>query len=143
MFNQKDTLTLEEAETVVGKSVNLKGNLKSEGEIKIGGNVEGEVKTPSGVVLLDGAKITGNVNCGSIVVSGTIEGNVKSKGLVEVTETGKLFGDLICTQLITHSGATINGNVHMEHKEQVQKTEKTEKEPVETKTEKAEENILA
>jgi cytoskeletal protein CcmA (bactofilin family) len=54
-------------ETVVGPSVKIQGDLNSEGNIRIEGQVQGKVKTSQSVLVGNGAKIVADIMAMSVV----------------------------------------------------------------------------
>src|SRR6266498_115712 len=85
------------AETVVGPSVKIQGDLKSEGNIKIEGQVNGKVKTSQSLFVIPGAKIMADVWAGNAMVGGDIAGNLKVSGHLVLQSTAKVLGDINCS----------------------------------------------
>ena len=56
------------AETVVGPSVKIQGDLNSEGNINVEGQVTGKISTTQGVFVKEGAKITADISAGNAVI---------------------------------------------------------------------------
>lgn len=106
-----------QAETVVGPSVKIQGDLNSDGNIKIEGQVTGKVKTSQSLFVIPGAKIAADVLAGNAVIGGEIQGNLKISGHLILQSTAKIMGDVVCTVLRVEDGAqfsgkcTMNGNV--------------------------------
>ena len=101
------------AETVVGPSVKIQGDLNSEGNIKIEGQVSGKVKTSQSVFVIPGAKIAADVLAGNAVVGGEIQGNLKISGHLILQSTAKVLGDIVCTVLRVEDGAQFSGKCVM------------------------------
>lgn len=101
------------AETVVGPSVKIQGDLNSEGNIKIEGQVSGKVKTSQSVFVIPGAKIAADVLAGNAVVGGEIQGNLKISGHLVLQSTAKIAGDITCTVLRVEDGAQFTGKCAM------------------------------
>jgi cytoskeletal protein CcmA (bactofilin family) len=101
------------AETVVGPSVKIQGDLNSEGNIKIEGQVSGKVKTSQSVFVIPGAKIAADILAGNAVVGGEIQGNLKISGHLILQSTAKLVGDIVCTVLRVEDGAQFSGKCVM------------------------------
>jgi len=104
------------AETIVGTSVKLKGNLKSDGDITIDGSVNGEVKTKGLVNIGPNANIIANVKAKKITVAGTIQGNVEATERLTITETGRVYGDITANILSIAPGAVFSGKSVMMEK---------------------------
>ncbi len=101
------------AETIVGPSVKIQGDLNSEGNIKIEGQVTGKVKTSQSVFVIPGAKIAADVLAGNAVVGGEIQGNLKISGHLVLQSTAKIVGDIACTVLRVEDGAQFTGKCAM------------------------------
>lgn len=102
-----------QAETVVGPSVKIQGDLNSEGNIKIEGQVAGKVKTSQNVFVSPGAKIAADVLAGNAVIGGEISGNLKISGHLVLQGTAHVAGDIACTVLRVEDGALFTGKCSM------------------------------
>lgn len=101
------------AETVVGPSVKIQGDLNSEGNIRIEGSVAGKVKTTQSVLIGEAAKLTADVNAGSAIVGGEIQGNMKISGNLVLQKTARVNGDITCAILRVEDGAQFTGKCNM------------------------------
>lgn len=101
------------AETVVGPSVKIQGDLNSEGNIRIEGQVIGTVKTSQSVLVGEGAKIAADVIAGNAVVSGEVQGNLKISSSLILQSTAKINGDIACSILRVEDGAMFTGKCSM------------------------------
>src|SRR6185436_1090282 len=101
------------AETVVGPSVKIQGDLNSEGNIRIEGSVAGKVKTSQSVQVGEAAKIAADVHAGNAIVAGEIQGNMKISGSLILLKTARIAGDISCTTLRVEDGALFSGKCHM------------------------------
>ncbi len=103
----------QQAETVVGPSVKIQGDLNSEGNIRIEGQVSGKVKTSQSVFVNHGAKIVADVLAGNAVIGGEIQGNIKISGHLILQTTAKIAGDISCSILRVEDGAQFTGKCSM------------------------------
>lgn len=101
------------AETVVGPSVKIQGDLNSEGNIRIEGQVTGKVKTSQSVFVNQGAKIAADILAGNAVIGGDIQGNLKISGQLILQNTAKVTGDISCSVLRVEDGAQFTGKCAM------------------------------
>ena len=101
------------AETVVGPSVKIQGDLNSEGNIRIEGQVTGKVKTSQSVFINQGAKISADVLAGNAVIGGEIQGNIKILGHLFLQGTARVTGDISCSVLRVEDGAQFSGKCSM------------------------------
>lgn len=103
----------QQSETVVGPSVKIQGDLNSEGNVRIEGQVSGKVKTSQSVFVNQGAKILADVLAGNAVVGGEVQGNLKISGHLVLQSTAKISGDITCTILRVEDGANFTGKCSM------------------------------
>ncbi len=101
------------AETVVGPSVKIQGDLNSEGNIKIEGQVTGKIKTSQSVLVIPGAKIAADVVAGNAIIGGEILGNLKISGNLVLQGSAKISGDIFCQILRVEDGAQFTGKCNM------------------------------
>lgn len=101
------------AETVVGPSVKIQGDLNSEGNIKVEGQVTGKLKTSQSVFVIQGARIAADVFAGNAIVGGEVQGNFKITGHLVLQSTAKVTGDIACQILRVEDGALFTGKCSM------------------------------
>ncbi len=101
------------AETVVGPSVKIQGDLNSEGNIRIEGSVAGKVKTSQNVMVGESAKIAADINAGSATLAGEVQGNLKISGNLILQSTARVNGDITCAILRVEDGAQFTGKCTM------------------------------
>lgn len=101
------------AETVVGPSVKIQGDLNSEGNIRIEGNVTGKVKTTQSVHVGESAKLTADMQAGNAIIAGEIQGNIKVSSNLILQSTARIMGDITCAVLRVEDGALFTGKCVM------------------------------
>jgi cytoskeletal protein CcmA (bactofilin family) len=101
------------AETVVGPSVKIQGDLNSEGNIRIEGSVAGKVQTTQSVHVGEAAKLAADMQAGNAIVAGEIHGNIKVTGNLILQATARVAGDISCTILRVEDGAQFSGKCSM------------------------------
>jgi len=113
MFGKKNEFG-DETETIVGPSVSLKGNLRSDGNIKLKGKVSGEIKTKGDVFVAPEAEVKASISTKNIKIAGTVTGDINATGEVEIKETGKVVGNINTGALIIRMGALFIGKSTMD-----------------------------
>jgi cytoskeletal protein CcmA (bactofilin family) len=115
MFNDSKPVSVksEGAETIVGTSVKLKGNLHSSGDIIVDGSVSGELKTKGSVIVGPNANILANIKAQNVQISGMVQGNIEASDKIQITETGRVVGDISAAVLNIAPGAIFSGNSKM------------------------------
>lgn len=115
MFKEpKKNLSEEEAETIIGVSVNLEGNFTSKGNVTINGTVSGKVKTEKNLDIGEEANVKADLEGANIIVAGKVEGNIKAEEKLEIRPTGKVYGDISAQTLSIAEGAVFSGHCGME-----------------------------
>lgn len=101
------------AETIVGPSVKIQGDLNSEGNIRIEGGVIGKVNTTQSVHIGEAAKLAADVQAGNAIVAGEVQGNIKVSGNLILQASARVAGDISCGILRVEDGAQFTGKCSM------------------------------
>ena len=94
--------------SVISKALKITGQLESTEDIRIDGEVEGDIHGVS-VTVGSGAKVKGSVYGQTVELAGTIEGKIEAKKVV-LTSTAHMSGDVIHQDIRIESGAYIDGH---------------------------------
>jgi cytoskeletal protein CcmA (bactofilin family) len=97
----------------LGPRDTLNGRLEIHGDLKIQGNVEGELKASGDVTIDPTAAIQASIEGSNVNVKGQVTGNVTAKKRLTLGGSGRLNGDVKVARLTVEDGATLNGNVTM------------------------------
>ena len=101
-------------ESVVGQSVKIEGDLLSEGDLQIQGQVSGKVNTTRNLFVGETARIQADVNAQNATVAGVVEGDIKVDNTLIILETGKVLGNVFCRRFGVREGAFFAGQCNME-----------------------------
>jgi cytoskeletal protein CcmA (bactofilin family) len=99
-------------ETTVGPNACFRGDIQSDGGVRIEGIFEGTVDITGNLVIADGAKVIADIKANNISISGAIKGNITGNR-VEILETGRVWGDLTINSLLLNEGAYLRGQTMM------------------------------
>lgn len=91
----------------------LKGDVVSNGYFRIDGVIEGNVKTPSKVVIGKTGKIVGTLTCNNADIEGQVKGNIDIDGTLSLRSTSKIEGKVITGKLAVEQGAFFNATCKM------------------------------
>ncbi len=111
-MDKQDTIGMN-ADTVVGPSVKIQGDLNSEGNIKIEGSVVGKVKTTQNVLVAETAHISADIQAGTCTIAGEVQGNIKVASNLILLGTARVVGDIACAILRVEDGAVFTGKCAM------------------------------
>ncbi len=112
-YRERESVTDDEIETVVGPSMHVEGDFSSEGSIIVKGTVTGSLRTSKHLLVEQGARVMANVMAGSVKVAGEVKGNIKISGRLELTSTARVLGDVQANSFMVEEGALICGKITM------------------------------
>jgi cytoskeletal protein CcmA (bactofilin family) len=95
--------------SVISKALKITGQLESSENIRIEGEVDGDIRALS-VKVGSNAKVKGNVYGDEVELAGTVDGKIEAKKVV-LTRTAHMSGDVIHQDITIESGAFIDGHV--------------------------------
>ena len=98
----------------LGPRDSLNGRLEIQGDLKVAGHVEGELKASGDVSVGEGSTIQASIEGANVSVRGQVNGNVTAKKRLTLGGSGHLNGDVKVARLTVEDGAALNGNVTMQ-----------------------------
>ena len=78
-------------ETTIGPNTYFRGDIQSDGGVRVQGILEGSVDITGNLVITDGAKVVAEIRANNVSISGAVKGNVHGNR-VEILETGRVWG---------------------------------------------------
>jgi cytoskeletal protein CcmA (bactofilin family) len=91
----------------------LIGQLHIDGDVRLGGTVEGEVHATGDVDVDDEAKVNASLAGSDVSIRGHVSGAVTARKRLVVARSGSLTGDVRVARLVIQDGASFSGNVSM------------------------------
>ena len=95
------------------EGTSIEGEIISEGNIRIDGNVKGTVSTKGRLVIGPNGNIEGNIVCSNADIEGSLLGTIKVAELLTLKSTAKLQGDISTSKLSIEPGAVFGGTCSM------------------------------
>jgi cytoskeletal protein CcmA (bactofilin family) len=102
------------ANTVIGSSIVIDGEISGEEAITILGTVKGKVAVAQGVVVEAGATVEADIEGQTVTVSGKVTGNVTAREKLELRPESKMVGNAKAPRIVVADGASFKGNVDMD-----------------------------
>lgn len=102
------------AGTVIAEGLNIEGDLSSEEEVVISGNVRGKVTSTDAVSIGSGSVVQADVAGQSVSIAGQVTGDVTAPERVDIQAGGRLVGDVKAARFTIADGASFKGAVDME-----------------------------
>jgi cytoskeletal protein CcmA (bactofilin family) len=100
--------------SVLGPTLKFKGELSSQEDLVIHGQVEGTVGPAPKVTIGPEAVIRAGVTAEVIVVEGSVEGDLKAHGSITIRARANVRGNVEAPAINVAEGATLNGSIKME-----------------------------
>ena len=97
----------------INEGTHIVGDISSTGFFRIDGKLEGNIKTPSKVVVGKTGVVIGTLYCESADVEGHLEGDIQVSELLILRSTAQIDGDLVVGKLSVEPGAVINASCMM------------------------------
>lgn len=94
----------------IEKGTVIVGDIQSNGNFRVDGNVKGTVVSKSKLVVGPTGVIEGNIICKDAEIMGTVKGVIEASDTLTLTETANYNGDIKTGKLIVDAGAMFNGN---------------------------------
>lgn len=110
------------ADTVIGSTVKVEGNLECHDTILIDGKFVGTIKTSKHITIGVDAEVEGNLEAEAVYMSGMVRGNITATDTMELSSSARLYGDLDTDTLSIEKGAIIQGQCTTGPKETVSST---------------------
>lgn len=115
--NQKNNPVPSGSINLIGAETNIKGEVNSDGDIRIDGSITGMVTSKAKVVVGSTGSVEGNIHCENADVSGIIKGDVHVIDLLFLKKNSRLDGDIFTNKMVVEAGAIFNGSCTMGQKE--------------------------
>jgi cytoskeletal protein CcmA (bactofilin family) len=116
---------------MIGSGTVITGDIKSKGDIRIDGSLNGSIETQGKVVVGLGGVVEGDVICKDADIAGVLKAKITVSQLLSLKTSAKLNGDIVTNKLSIEPGASFTGSCSMgaviKDIKDGGKTEKTEK----------------
>ena len=99
--------------SIIGPGTTVTGEIKSEGTLRIEGNVAGRVESEDSIVVQESGKVKADLIAGQVIISGEVQGNVYAHDRLEITSNGKVVGDIMAPRVSIAEGVMFEGKCQM------------------------------
>ncbi len=113
---EKGDVSTDRVNTVIGKGTFFKGTIKTNGIVRVDGEMEGDIITQGDVIIGESGKVKVEIKAANVAIAGSVEGNIDAEGKMELRDTGALVGDVKAYHLAIDDGALFKGNCEMKNK---------------------------
>lgn len=131
MFNEKKENPNPVGErNIIAKNSSLVGDIKSDGDFRVDGKIEGTIHTSGRVVIGKEGYVSGTIDCTNADIEGTFSGKLIVDQILSLKSTADISGDVVMGKLSVEPGAVFNATCAMKSAVKViqngaEKTKKT------------------
>jgi cytoskeletal protein CcmA (bactofilin family) len=98
---------------VVAKNTTINGDIISEGDFRIDGTLEGNIKTKGRVIIGIDGSVKGKIDAVNSDIEGKFSGELLVQETLTIKATATISGDVVIGKLSVEPGATFNASCSM------------------------------
>ena len=95
----------------IGPSMSIKGDIRSQEELFVDGDVEGTLESHSLLTVGPNGKVRANIKAREVIVFGSVRGNVECPEKVAIRDHGSVIGDIKTAGISIDDGAYFKGSI--------------------------------
>lgn len=100
--------------TIVGAGARLEGNVVSAGNLRIDGQVKGQINAEGDVALSPQSQVEADIRAQNVSVAGRFKGNIQVKGKAHLARGGRVDGNITSKTLVVEEGGVFHGQSIMD-----------------------------
>jgi cytoskeletal protein CcmA (bactofilin family) len=101
------------SESVVDRDSHFDGLYKTQQNLKVEGQAEGEIQCQGTLTVEQGARVKAKVTARNVTVAGELEGEVICQDVFKITPSGQVEATVTASRLIVQEGGFYNGEFKM------------------------------
>ncbi len=115
MFSNKEKTQIHKKMeiNVIAKNTRITGDIISEGDFRIDGSLEGNIKTKGRVIIGTDGLVKGKIESTNSDIEGKFTGELIVQETLTIKTTANISGDVMIGKLSVEPGATFNANCSM------------------------------
>ena len=118
MFNKEKASAYSEksysnSATLISSGTTLKGDVKSENDLRIDGTIRGNVYSSAKIIVGPSGFVEGNIEGAQADITGKVNGNISVKEILQLRGESNVQGNIAATKLQIDPTAVFNGKCQM------------------------------
>ena len=102
------------ADTVIGRSIVIDGEISGDAPVVVEGTVKGRIALDAAVNVADDGVVEADIESNEVEISGTVTGNIAAGDRVEIHPEGRMVGDIRSPRILIADGASFKGHIDMD-----------------------------
>ena len=108
----KSSMSAVAAQSTIGKTLLIKGEITGSESVRIEGKVEGSIALPNDRVTVGrNGRVAANIAAQDIVVLGEVHGSCNASDHLDIRCEGSLSGDVVVSRISVEEGAYLTGSI--------------------------------
>ena len=105
-------LTANSNQTVIGRSMQVRGDLSGKEDLLIEGHLDGTINLPENCVTVGaGGEVKSEIHARQVIILGSVTGNIAARERIEIRKSGQVVGDLVAATIAIEDGAFFKGSI--------------------------------
>ncbi|MGC9356160.1 MAG: bactofilin family protein [Mariniphaga sp.] len=104
---------LNQSINIISEGTLIKGDITANGDIRIDGELKGNINAKGRLVIGPKGKVEGEINCNNIEVSGYLKGKINVSELLTMKSSSLIYGDVVAGKLSVEPGSLFTGSCSM------------------------------
>ena len=100
--------------TIVGAGAKLEGNVVSAGNLRIDGQVKGQINAEGDVALSPQSQVEADIRAQNVSIAGRFKGSIQVKGKAHLARGGRIDGNITSKTLVVEEGGVFHGQSIMD-----------------------------
>lgn len=101
-------------QTVLGRSVVLKGELSGNEDLLVEGQFEGTINVKDHTLTVGPqGQVKSEIHARQVVIHGSVNGKVSARDKIEIRKTGNVVGDMVSAGVAIEDGAYFKGSIEI------------------------------
>jgi cytoskeletal protein CcmA (bactofilin family) len=97
--------------SVLDAQLNVRGDIETEGTLRVDGRLDGSIRRADIVVVGEGATVVGNISAREVIVGGSVQGNVTATTRIELQPSAVVTGDIDAGAIMIQEGCVVQGRL--------------------------------
>jgi cytoskeletal protein CcmA (bactofilin family) len=102
------------ANTVIGSSIVIDGEISGDEDLIIQGTVKGKISLKESLIVEKSGVVEADIETQNVEIGGQVTGNIAATDKVELKSDCRVIGDIKAPRILIADGASFKGNVDME-----------------------------
>lgn len=102
------------ANTVIGSSIVIDGEISGDEDLVIQGTVKGRIALKESLIVEGSGVVEADIETQNVEIAGQVTGNISASDRVELKSDCRVVGDIKAPRVLIADGASFKGNVDMD-----------------------------